>query len=260
MLVRLRNRFLQRADGLISISSAIKEEFLRTGIPESLIHEITNGIDLRRYIPADADTKFRLRQELKLPLNRKVFVYTGRLARKKGLEMLLRVWHRLDRDIPDRLYLVLVGSGQKYGLSCEQELRDFVAANGLESSIRFTGNVTNVVNYLQAADLFVFPSETEALGLSLIEALACGLPCIASGVAGILDVIDDDVSGVLIPPTDEAKWYREMAALVRDEKRARRLGERGRIEIAKKFDIDAIVLRYREVLSDRKGRQQEIVC
>jgi glycosyltransferase involved in cell wall biosynthesis len=247
-LVHARNRILFLADGLISISSAMKREFLRAGAPEALIHDIANGIDLERFSPVDLQAKFTLRRKLRLPPDQKLFLYSGRLARGKGLEMLLRVWARIHQEASNQAHLVLVGSGQQYALSCEPELRHFVSINQLNSSVSFTGGVPNVQEYLQAADFFVFPSESEGLPVSLVEAAACGLPCIATRVDGNLDVIKENVTGVLVGQKDEEDLYRAISMCLADPQRFRRLGEHGRIDVIERFDVDKIFARYLDLL------------
>lgn len=233
----LRNVFLKKADAFLSISGVIREEYEACGIKKDHITEIPNGIDTNRFAPVTAEERTALRRRLNLPDGR-LFVYTGKLNRGKGLEFIVRVWNDWVKPHPD-CKLVLVGSGAMQFLSCETELRDFVRGHGLESSVLFVGNVTNVNEYLQASDYFVFPSESEALPLALLEALATGLPAAASKIGGVTDIITDGNNGRLLPVNDAAAWAQCLTGLV-ERPEARELGVRGRETVLARFSISHV--------------------
>jgi len=241
-LMQFRNRVLFRADGFLSISSAIRREFVKAGVEDNAVTDITNGVHVERFKPASTELKACLKMKLGL-CGEKYFVYTGRLTKGKGLEYLLRVWKRIICEF-DEIRLILVGSAHGYSLSCEDELKAFVKDNNLESTVNFTGNVSNVEEYLQIADFFIFPSESEGLGLSLIEALGCGLPCIATSVGGIMDIIEDKVNGLLVPYGDNDKLFQAMKEVLTDPEKADRLGREGRKTVLKRFNIDHITEKY----------------
>lgn len=234
--ILLRDLVVKRADGFISISSVLTDEFLRCGVSNSKIFQIHYGVDTTEFKPLEPAAKAQMRERLALADHR-LFVYTGRLITGKGLEHLISVWRRLSGEFDD-IGLVLIGSGQGYGLSNEDYLRGYVSDHGLAGRVLFTGSVDNVRDYLQAADFFVFPSQSEGLGLSLIEALACGLPSIATGVGGILDIVEHGKSGVLVSYGDEQELYEAMKGLLTDPERAKQLARAGRSTILEKFDID----------------------
>lgn len=237
-LFALRNVLMRRADRFLSISRVIRQEFLDCGVPPERIVSIRNGIDTTRFDPAEPAEKQGMRRRLGLP-DGLLCIYTGKLNRGKGLEMLLRAWRRLVLAHP-RLHLVLVGSGANQFLSCEEELRAFVRAHGLEPHVTFTGAVWNVEDYLKASDLFLFPSEKEALGISLIEAMACGLPAIASRTGGILDVIEDGVDGRLIEVGDEEALVAAVDDLVRHPEIGAQLAQAARRKAVDVFSISAV--------------------
>ena len=108
----------------------------------------------------------------------------------------------------------------------------------------FTGRVDDVAERLRASDLFVFPSEFEALGISLVEAAACGLPAIGARTGGIVDVIEEGASGLLVPPRDAAALASALRALVADPERRREMGRRAREVARDRFDLEDSVSRY----------------
>jgi glycosyltransferase involved in cell wall biosynthesis len=248
LLLPLRNLWLRQADRFLSISSAITAEFLSTGMPSSRIVEITNGIDAERFTPVSPTEKPLLRRRLALPEGW-LLVYTGRLAEGKGLRWLLDIWSRFAAENPDA-HLMLVGSGQKFGADIEAELHRLVRERGLATRVTFTGAVPNVAEYLQAADCFVLPSRSESLGISLLEAMACGLPCVATGVGGILDIVEDGSNGLLVPYRDDERLYAALGRIFESPALAARLGEEGRATIVRRFHVDAIVDRYVTLLEE----------
>lgn len=237
-LLGLRNALILRADRFLSISRAITREFLDCGVPPERVVAITNGIDGARFAPAAPGERAALRARLGLPAGF-LCVYTGKLNRGKGLELLLRAWQRLAAR-HRHLHLVLVGSGAGQFLSCEEELRRFVRDHDLAASVTFTGAVGNVEDYLKAADLFVLPSDSESLGIALIEAMACGLPAIATRVGGIPDVVEDGIDGRLIEAGDEAGLAAAIEHLLADPAARAALARAARAKAEAGFSIATV--------------------
>ena len=188
----LRNAILKKANCFVSISKAICDEYLRCDIDPKKIVLIPNGIDTNKFRPVDEIKKKTIRKKLGLPYEN-IFAYTGKLNKGKGLELLLRTWGKIIHK-NNNAHLVLVGGGDNQFLSCEHDLKSYVDKNNLNKFVIFTGYVNDVQNYLQASDFFVFPSESEAHPLSLLEALSCGLPAIATEAGGITDIITNITS------------------------------------------------------------------
>jgi glycosyltransferase involved in cell wall biosynthesis len=243
----LRNRILARADAFIAVSEVIRAEYLAAGFPTARIHLVPNGTDVARFHPVDAAARQGRRRELSLPMDRFLLVYTGKLNRGKGLPLLLRAVHRLGAQHP-RLCLLLVGGGKNQSLSCEDELRDYVAAHGLDDAVRFVGYTENVAGHLQAADAFVLPSDSEAMPNALIEAMATGLPCIGTAVGGILDILRDGENGRMIPVGDEDALVARVAEFLENPGEAARLGANARRDAEVRFSHAANVARVGEVL------------
>jgi hypothetical protein len=145
--------------------------------------------------------------------------------------------------------LVLVGEGGGDMHDCEPALRAFVARHGLESQVRFTGPVSNVQDWLQAADVFVFPTENEAFGLSLVEAMACGLPAVTTRVGGLRDFVEHGVNAWAIEPGDAAGLTAGLRALLTDAALAARLGATARETVLARFGEDAVAHAYEQLLS-----------
>lgn len=247
-----RNGWLLDADAFVAMSRRIVEEFRTAGVPAERIALIPHGIDCRRFAPAASDERLALRRRLGFAETDVVATYTGRLLRGKGLESLLEAFARLAVREPS-LRLLLVGSGAGQALSVEDQLWRTVQEAGLAPRVTFTGRVAHVEDYLRASDVFAFPSEFEALGLSLVEASACGLPCIGTRTGGIVDVIEDGASGLLVPPADTAALEAALAALVSDPARRAAFGARGRALAVERFDEDRALGRYLGLFHELTG-------
>ena len=167
-IISLRNRLFKKADAFVSISSQITRECIQSGVNPSKVHFIPNSVDTDRFHPVGEAEKLRLRQQLGLPLEGSIIIYTGRLMSVKGLPLLLEAWQEIQSDVAQRkclnATLLLVGGGSKDIHDCEADLKAYVSTHQLASSVVFTGDVTNVDEYLKAADVFVFPPLNEAFG------------------------------------------------------------------------------------------------
>jgi glycosyltransferase involved in cell wall biosynthesis len=238
-----RNLLLRDADGFVAMSRLIRQEFLSAGVPEERAFLIPHGVDTERYRPASNEERVALRESLGWPADALVVIYTGRLLRGKGLEVLLTAFQQLLAG-EGRALLVLVGSGKGESLSIEDELRQDVVRAGLESRVHFPGRVGSVADYLRAADIFAFPSLFEALGLSLVEASACGLACVGSRTGGIVDVIEEGRSGLLVSPGDASALADAFFRLAGDEDLRRVLGRRARETVLRRFDSRDSLERY----------------
>ncbi|MCS6771300.1 MAG: glycosyltransferase family 4 protein [Kiritimatiellae bacterium] len=244
LAIGARNALYLRADRFLAISRVIEQEYIEGGIPPAKILRIPNGIEFRNFTPPAPQERETLRKTLGVE-NKFVFAYSGKLNRGKGLERLLRVFGELAAQYP-QIHLLLIGAGGSQFLSCEEELRRFTAEHKLEPRVTFTGYTDRVADYLKASDAFVFPSESEAHPLALIEAMACGLPAFASNVGGIPDIITDGKDGRLLPPYDEAAWRTAMADALLQPEASRRLGLAAAESVRARYAIREIARQHQE--------------
>jgi len=202
-------KLLQKADGMIAISSEIRTELKNNGFPLPSIYDIPNGVDTARYHPVDLGNRNQLRIKLGLPVDKRVFVYTGKLTRRKGIDTLMAAWCKTSQA-KTAGQLVMLGSGHGQQDSLEAYIQTTIKEHGLEQSVVTLGDVANVDEYLQAADVFVFPSRREGLPNSLLEAMACGLLCIASDIGGNSDLIASGKNGYLVPVEAVDQWSKQL--------------------------------------------------
>ncbi|MEN8205336.1 MAG: glycosyltransferase family 4 protein [Pseudomonadota bacterium] len=243
----LRNAVLRRADRFISISQEVREDFLAAGIPEEKITHIPNGVDTDRYHPVTKKRQSLLRETLNLP-DGQLFCYSGKLNQGKGLELVVRVWPEVIRQYP-AARVIFIGGGANQFLSFESKLREEVGQRGLEEVILFTGYVSNVADYLQACDCFLFPSESEGMPNALLEAVSCGLPVVATRIGGNTDILNEDHLGYLIPVGDEKALLESVLALLQDSGKAEAMSRAMRLRIEGLFALDVMLGRYAELFT-----------
>lgn len=226
LFLRGRNRILRWANAFVAITPDIAAELIDAGIRASAIHRIPNGVDTNCFFPVDERQKRALRHKLGLPPQGKFIIYTGRLVSYKGLPLLLKVWNDLRRKY-GQICLLLVGTGGLDMHNCEAELKAYVEANGLSTSVFFTGSAQNVEDYVQASDIFVLPTENDAFPSSLVEGMACGLTAVATPIGAIGTIITHQQNGLLVQPGDFEQLHSALDLLLTDNTLATRLAQAG---------------------------------
>ena len=255
LLENVRNRALRKAHAVIAISAQINAELLKRGVDPAKIVPIPNGVSLRKFRPVTAAERSALRARLSLPDDgRPVVLYAGRMARAKGVPLLIEAWPTLLARHPE-LYLVLVGSGNRSFDDCEAQVKERVKKLGLEGDIAFFPETEAVVEYLQAADLWVFPTEYEGFSLALAEAMGCALTVLATCVGAAPQLIQQGRNGFLFPPLQPQALIDAFEEALRARERWPAIGAAAR-EAVSQYDLDLIASRYAELcrsLLDGRG-------
>ena len=214
---------LSPVNGYITVSQALKEEFLRwNDYPAEKVTVIYNGI---RPGPFE---KARPLPELQ-GLGKPLIGATMRLARQKGADILVEAAPFILARYPGAA-LLISGRGPM-----EKELKEKAAAMGLKEKVHFLGYFEDLPGFLASLDLYVQPSRTEGLGITLLEVLSCGTPAVASAVGGIPEIITCGVHGLLVPPGDARELAAAVIRLAEDEKMRQNLGEKGKKRIKEGF-------------------------
>ncbi len=239
----VRNGLLKSADAFVAICSDIVLELTTHGVNPEAIHPITNSVDTHTFRPVDEHTRRLLRDKLALPHEHMIITYTGRLVSYKGLPLLLQVWTELQSRRKD-ISLVLLGSGGLDIHNCEVELRAYVASHNLQESVVFAGDVRNVHEYLQASDIFAYPTESDAFPLALVEAMACALPIVATPVGAIKEVITHRVDGLIVGVGDSQQTLDALDTLIADYALRARLGAAARDTVEARYSAERVTQAY----------------
>jgi glycosyltransferase involved in cell wall biosynthesis len=239
------------ADLYLSVSLGLVDAYLAAGLPAERILHVPNGIDIDRFVPTLPKERADIRRRLGLPDGRPVIVFVGFFSADKQPRVLFDAWLTLRASgLPDST-LVFVGATHSQYFEVDDRIAAAIHEDanrlGLGDRLVFTGATHEVPEYLRAADLFVLPSRREGLPVALLEAMACGLPCIASRLPGSTEtIIDDGRNGVLVPPGDVAALADAIAALLADPERRRALGAAARVTITHRFASADVADRWLE--------------
>lgn len=221
--------FRKEVDAFITISHEIDHELTQAGIPSQNRYYIPNGVDTIRFTPITLEERKVLRRQLSLP-DVPIAVFAGRLEQQKRVDHLVAAWPPVRAKIPDAL-LLIAGTGSQ-----EKALQS-LASDG----IQFLGSVKDMLPYLQSADLFVLPSAAEGLSNALLEALACGLPAIATCVGGNPEVVIPNETGLLVPPDDLPALQEALISLLGNPTQCLYLGLQGREHVVRNYDLNLTV-------------------
>ncbi|NYE94239.1 starch synthase [Psychromicrobium silvestre] len=248
----------EAAAAIIAVSAGMREDILRSypAVDPAKVKVVHNGIDVLTWQPAEdeAETVDGVRR-LGIDPSRPSVVWVGRVTRQKGVPYLLRA----ARLLPPEVQLVLcAGAADTPELGAEvngliEELREARGADGVVVIERMLPRA-ELIQVLSTATVFACPSIYEPLGIVNLEAMACGTAVVASATGGIPEVIDDGVTGLLVPleqvsdgtgtPLDPETFVRDLAAaltaVVSDPAKAKQMGEAGRVRAKEHFSWDTI--------------------
>ncbi len=227
----------KKADAFIAISREIEEGLKSDGVPQERIHLITNFVDSERFSPAGREEQEALRRELSFE-GKTVINFTGRIVERKGLYLLLNA-AALNEKLFSSGLIVVAGTGPDEG-----RIKELAKRLGIKEKIRFIGHSNMPERYLQASDIFVLPSYHEGMPNSLLEAMACGLPVIASRIGGVVDIVEDGKSGILFDPGDVSGLASAMSRVLEDGELRQSLGKEARKRVVENFSIDRIADEY----------------
>lgn len=212
-------------DHFVCVSEDSARLAVQQGIPPGRVRTICNGIDVRRFPYVG-------------PHPNGPAVVVARLSPEKGIETLLHATTLVVRADP-AFQLEIAGDGPSM-----ISLRKTMVELGLEGHVRFLGQVRDVSALLARAGLFVLSSLSEGISLTLLEAMASGLPVVTTRVGGNPEVVADGENGFLVPPQDPRALADALLRLRRDREACVRMGEIGRRDVETKFDIRRMVSEY----------------
>lgn len=236
----------RRADMLVCIGRDLEREALRAGMPRERVVYLPHGVDTTRFHPAEPGERQRLRERFDWPASAPVVLFVGRLSVEKGIMDLLEAWRVADRG---DARLVIVGPDMVgHPWDAGGPAREFVQAHDIGPSVRFEGPTDDPAPYYRAADVFVQPSHFEALGNTAIEAMASGLPVVASAVGGLMDFCVDEVNAVVHAPRSPQSIARGLERLLGDAALRSRLAAAGRATAVDQFELRSVMARYAQLI------------
>lgn len=215
----------------VAIAPSIKKTIMQKySLPDSKVKMVYNGIDFKNFIPK---VSYKI-------INEQVNItHVGNFKEAKNHRLLIESFKLIHKIFPQAI-LNLIGSGELL-----EDVKKKVGELGLEKNVMFIGEVVGVSEYLHKADIFVLPSLWEGMPISLIEAMGTGLPIVATKVGGIVDMIENNVSGILVDVSCE-QIAAAVLKLINDDGLRKRLGEEARL-MSEKFSAIKMAKAYIEL-------------
>ncbi len=222
----------RQVDRFICGSGAIRKMLVADGVPEERTVTVHEGIDVEHVAAAP---RADLHAEFWLPHHAPIVGNVAALVPHKGQKHLIEAAALVVRQVPDARF-VIAGEGELRA-SLERQIKE----GRLEKHVFLAGFRPDVLSLHKAFDIFAMSSVTEGLGTSVLDAMACGKPVVASSAGGIPEAVTDGVTGVLVKPRDHVALARALVALLEDEHARRKMGDAGLRRVREHFSVERMV-------------------
>jgi glycosyltransferase involved in cell wall biosynthesis len=232
------------ADRYLSVSPGLSAAYRAAALPADRLRQVSNAVDVDRFRPARLGERDEIRDQLDLPRDRCLILFVGFFGRDKRPDWLFDAWAALPAPVRSRSGLVFVGRTDAAHAEVDARLASAIRASaahhGVERSIWFVESTLEIERYFRACDMYALPSIREGLPIALLEAMATGLACIATSIAGSTDtLLEHRGTGWLVPADDGSAWTAALQTLISDEEERRRCGAAAREVIVSKYAINA---------------------
>jgi len=208
------------------------------GIPQERVHVLGNGIDTLTFAPLPKSARTNRKLLLGLGVS-SVALFVGRLSSEKNPEGLLKAWAMARKGLTGDWKLVLVGEGP-----LRPSIERYIAGRLLPGDVLMVGHQDNIAQWMGAADIYVLPSENEGLSNTLLEAMACGLPVVATRVSGIPELVEESGSGLAVAVGDMEALAQALVRLGEDSELRTAMGARARQTVVDRFAINNVAAGY----------------
>ena len=226
---------LQRRSGAtyIAVSETVRNALIAMGLPNEQVVTLHNGVDVEACSPGPSDHDFRA--SLGVASDAPLIVCVSHVTPRKGIHHLVEMMHYVKASHPNIACLVVGGTS----VGSEQyraQLSDRISALGLDAHVRFLDSRPDVPRILREADVVVHPSETESFGLVIAEAMSCGKPVVGFAVDAVPELVDDEITGLLVAPFDIKAAAARITRLLSDSELRHRMGDAGRRKACSEYD------------------------
>ncbi|WP_319586817.1 glycosyltransferase [uncultured Desulfobulbus sp.] len=226
----------------VPVSYSLEKELLRIlKIDKNKIVTIPNGVDLQAFSPLTREEIATVKQELSIPASVSLIGSVGRLEPVKNFAMLLRVFANLSKN-NNNLHCILIGDG-----SLRRELEVLATELGVEGKVHFTGKISNPYQVTPLLDIFVSTSLSEGMSNTILEAMACGIPIVATNVGDNSRLVQDGKNGFLVNPENAILLEKAIHLLLSDDVKRKAFGIISREIVENKFDIMNMIAKYQDI-------------
>ena len=227
----------------ITVSNAVRDKLIQDyGYPIARTITVLNGVDLQYYARSKSSSTASKKAELGLVASDPMVLCISNLNTQKRIDVLLDAFFRVSKNYP-RAKCIILGSGP-----LESDLRRKTVGLGLADNVMFAGHVGDVRSYLEVADLFVLSSDKEGLPLSLGEAMAYGVPCIATDVGGNKEIVLDRQTGLLVKARAPEQLAEAIEYLLAHPEERCRMGANALTRVREHFDLEQSMGKLQQVL------------
>jgi glycosyltransferase involved in cell wall biosynthesis len=253
---KLQRQCLDRIDRYISISKEITAELQASPLDQQKILEIPNGVDTTLFRPWESeDARQKARKDYHFE-NEPLALYVGILNQRKGIDLLIEAWHRAKvQHSPGRLLLVGPEANTAPDFFSDK-IKRMIALHQLADSIIFWGQEQDVAGLMRACDLLILPSRSEGMPNVVLEAMASGLPVLASNAAGTEIVIESGREGLIFNIDDVEDFAQKLMRLLTRRSLRQELGQAARQRIEGAYSLEIITRRYQELYQQLTGELQ----
>jgi glycosyltransferase involved in cell wall biosynthesis len=235
----------RQVDCFIAASEAIRRMLVADGVPADRTVTVHEGIDVEPVLAAPA---VNVHEAFFLPHGAPIVGNVAALVPHKGQRYLIEAAHQVVQQLPDARFVIL-GEGD-----LREQLEKQVREHHLERHVLLPGFRTDVLGCIKGFDLFVMSSVTEGLGTSLLDAMACARPIVATTAGGIPEMVEDGANGLLVPPRDHMALANAIVRALKDDQLRRRLGETGLARVNARFTVERMVAETASVYARMAGR------
>jgi glycosyltransferase involved in cell wall biosynthesis len=239
---KLKNFYVFDCDLLVTVSKSLSKAWESSFKRE--IFTIYNGMDVGKFIQEANGQSFR--EESAIPVRNKIVGMVGNFAPVKNHKLFLEAMKIVAASFSDVTFVIVGDSLGVKNLSL-QDLRNEAKKIGLEERVIFTGNRSDVPNLLKSFDILVSPSSHESFGRVVMEAMAMGVAVVATDSGGPGEIIEDGLSGIIIPVDDAPRIAEAVLALLRDDQRRKELGAKGHCRIKKHFSLEKTYFKFNKI-------------
>lgn len=245
---RFHRRLYRSVDGVIAVSHAVKDALIRGGVDPERIRVAHSGVDASRIDAFDPARVEEFRHRGCVNASTRLIGIAGILEQRKGHDVLLRAI-RILREAGEDIACIAAGEGP-----LRQYLADRINELGIADRVHLMGFVDDMASFYRALDVFVLPSNKEAMGNSLMEAMLAEVPVVASRVGGSTEIVEEGVSGILFPAGDSPALAAQIAGLLQNRELRERLSRAGRARVLSRFTLERMAETneryYYEILSE----------
>src|SRR5262245_41435559 len=249
---RLGYKIINRVcDKVVAVSNAVRAVTLeQEGIARDKMVTLYNGVDLAGISSTAGDHHWRMNHGC--GPHDPVIASVGNIRRVKGMDTLIHAAALVCREVPQARFIIIGGDDE---LTYARQLRQTICSLGLDKNIFFAGHSQRVIPILKSSQAFCLLSRSEGFSNAILEAMACGLPCVVTGVGGNPEAVINDVSGFVVPPDDPECAADCLLRLLHNRAKACAMGAAGHGLVATRFTTEVMISELTELYGQLAGRE-----